>query len=56
MLERRLFLHLDWLLIGAIFCLSVIGVAMIFSTTGSWRLPAVVPKSSTYSSIPSSAR
>ncbi len=41
MLERRLFLHLDWLLIGAIFCLSMIGVAMIYSTTGGWRLPVV---------------
>ena len=39
MLERRLYLHIDWLLIGAITCLTVIGVAMIFSTTGSWRLP-----------------
>jgi rod shape determining protein RodA len=41
MLERRLFLHLDWLLVAAIFCLSMIGVAMIYSTTGSWRLPVV---------------
>ena len=41
MLERRLFLHLDWLLIGAIFCLSMIGIAMIYSTTGGWRLPVV---------------
>ncbi len=41
MFERRLFLHLDWLLIGAIFCLSMIGVAMIYSTTGGWRLPVV---------------
>jgi len=41
MLERRLFLHLDWLLIAAIFCLSIIGVSMIFSTTGGWRLPVV---------------
>ncbi len=41
MLERRLFLHLDWLLIAAIFCLSMIGVAMIYSTTGGWRLPVV---------------
>jgi rod shape determining protein RodA len=41
MLERRLFLHLDWLLVAAIFCLSMIGVAMIYSTTGGWRLPVV---------------
>jgi rod shape determining protein RodA len=41
MLERRLFLHIDWLLIGAIFCLSTVGVAMIYSTTGGWRLPVV---------------
>ena len=39
MLERRLYLHIDWLLFGAIACLTVIGVAMIYSTTGSWRLP-----------------
>jgi rod shape determining protein RodA len=41
MFERRLFLHLDWLLVGAIVCLSLIGVAMIYSTTGAWRLPSV---------------
>ena len=41
MLERRLYLHIDWLLIGAITCLAFIGVAMIYSTTGSWRLPTV---------------
>jgi rod shape determining protein RodA len=40
MFERRLYLHLDWLLFGAIACLCVIGVAMIYSTTGSWRLPS----------------
>ena len=39
MLERRLYLHIDWLLLAAIACLCVIGVAMIYSTTGSWRLP-----------------
>jgi rod shape determining protein RodA len=39
MLERRLYLHLDWLLLSAITCLSFIGVAMIYSTTGGWRLP-----------------
>jgi rod shape determining protein RodA len=41
MLERRLYLHLDWLLFGAIACLSIIGVAMIYSTTGGWRLPTI---------------
>jgi rod shape determining protein RodA len=39
MFERRLYLHIDWLLLVAIACLCVIGVAMIYSTTGSWRLP-----------------
>ena len=39
MLERRLYLHLDWLLLSAIVCLTIIGVAMIYSTSGSWRLP-----------------
>ena len=41
MFERRLYLHLDWLLFGAITCLTMIGVAMIYSTTGTWRLPTV---------------
>jgi rod shape determining protein RodA len=39
MFERRLYLHLDWLLFGAVVCLVMIGVAMIYSTTGAWRLP-----------------
>jgi len=39
MFERRLYPHVDWLLLGAIMCLCVIGVAMIYSTTGNWRLP-----------------
>src|SRR5918993_4180592 len=39
MFERRLYLHLDWLLFSAITCLTLIGIAMIFSTTGTWRLP-----------------
>ena len=39
MFERRLYLHLDWVLFGAIACLAVIGIAMIYSTTGNWRLP-----------------
>jgi rod shape determining protein RodA len=33
MFERRLYFHVDWLLFGAIVLLSVIGVAMIYSTT-----------------------
>src|SRR5215212_4368436 len=33
MFERRLYFHIDWLLIGAIVLLSAIGVAMIYSTT-----------------------
>jgi rod shape determining protein RodA len=33
MFERRLYFHLDWLLLGAIVLLSMIGVAMIYSTT-----------------------
>ena len=41
MFERRLYLHLDWLLFAAITCLTMIGVAMIYSTTGTWRLPTV---------------
>ena len=33
MFERRLFFHVDWLLLGAILLLAGIGVAMIYSTT-----------------------
>ena len=40
MFERRLYHHLDWLLFGAILSLCVVSVAMIYSTTGNWRLPA----------------
>jgi len=33
MFERRLFFHVDWLLVGAVLLLCAIGVAMIYSTT-----------------------
>ena len=33
MLERRLYLHIDWLLVAAVGVLCAIGVAMIYSTT-----------------------
>ena len=33
MFERRLFFHVDWLLLGAVLLLTGIGVAMIYSTT-----------------------
>jgi rod shape determining protein RodA len=33
MFERRLYFHVDWLLLGAILLLSAIGIAMIYSTT-----------------------
>jgi len=33
MFERRLYFHIDWLLLGAILLLSGVGVAMIYSTT-----------------------
>jgi len=33
MFERRLFFHIDWLLLGAVLILAGIGVAMIYSTT-----------------------
>src|SRR5262245_50295938 len=33
MFERRLFFHVDWLLLGAILVLMGIGVTMIYSTT-----------------------
>jgi rod shape determining protein RodA len=34
MLERRLYFHIDWVLVAAIAALCAIGLAMIFSTTG----------------------
>ena len=33
MFERRLFFHIDWLLLGAVLLLAGIGLAMIYSTT-----------------------
>src|SRR5918994_1359644 len=33
MFERRLFFHVDWLLLGAILLITAIGTAMIYSTT-----------------------
>jgi rod shape determining protein RodA len=33
MFERRLYFHIDWLLLGAVILLSLVGVAMIYSTT-----------------------
>ncbi len=33
MFERRLYFHVDWLLLGAVILLSLVGVAMIYSTT-----------------------
>ena len=33
MLERRLYFHIDWLLIVAVGALCAIGLAMIYSTT-----------------------
>jgi len=33
MFERRLYFHIDWLLVGAVVLLSGIGVAMVYSTT-----------------------
>ena len=34
MFERRLYYHIDWLLIGAVLAICAIGLAMIYSTTG----------------------
>ena len=33
MFERRLYFHIDWLLLGAVLVLAAIGVSMIYSTT-----------------------
>jgi rod shape determining protein RodA len=34
MFERRLYYHIDWVLIGAVLALCALGLAMIYSTTG----------------------
>jgi rod shape determining protein RodA len=34
MFERRLYYHIDWLLIGAVLALCALGLAMIYSATG----------------------
>jgi rod shape determining protein RodA len=34
MIERRLYFHVDWLMLGAILLLSAMGIAMIYSITG----------------------
>jgi len=33
MFERRLYFHVDWLLVAAVLLLAGIGLAMIYSTT-----------------------
>jgi len=33
MFERRLYFHIDWLLLGAVLLLAAIGLSMIYSTT-----------------------
>ena len=33
MFERRLFFHVDWLLLAAVLLIAAIGAAMIYSTT-----------------------
>jgi rod shape determining protein RodA len=38
MIERRLFHHVDWLLLGAVYLLCAVGVAMIYSASGGSRL------------------
>ena len=34
MFERRLYYHIDWLLIGAVLAICALGLSMIYSTTG----------------------
>lgn len=36
MFERRLYFHIDWLLLAAVLALCVIGLAMIYSATGGF--------------------
>ena len=35
--ERRLSAHIDWLLVGALIAIALIGLATIYSVTGDWR-------------------
>jgi rod shape determining protein RodA len=41
MLERRLYAHIDWLLVAAVLLLSGIGVVLVYSTTGNSPRPEV---------------
>jgi rod shape determining protein RodA len=47
MLERRLYRHIDWLLLGALALLCAFGVAMIYSTTYEPTTGAAGPQVST---------
>ena len=47
MLERRLYRHIDWLLVGALMLLCAIGVTMIYSTTYDPMVDVVGPQVST---------
>lgn len=38
MFERRLYIYVDWLLVGAVYLLCAIGVVMIYSASGGSRL------------------
>ena len=44
MLERRLYRHIDWLLVGALVLLCAIGVTMIYSTTYDPTVDGVGPQ------------
>jgi rod shape determining protein RodA len=44
MLERRLYYHVDWLLIGAVLTLCAVGLVMIYSTTYSLTRDAAGPQ------------
>ena len=44
MLERRLYRHIDWLLLGAVVVLCAIGVTMIYSTTYDPTVGAAGPQ------------
>src|ERR1044071_2365550 len=52
MFERRLYFHIDWLLLGAVVLLSLVGVAMIYSatyvTTAAGGHPAIKPFNQLY--------
>jgi len=63
MFERRLYVHMDWLLLGAVYLLCAIGVVMIYSASGAracisrnWRPSPSAPSRSWSASASTTGR